>query len=59
MNPVTSTTPPLTADQLRVAELFAAMSVRSQREVLDYMTVIAAAFPLHPSHVFQLIGGSK
>jgi hypothetical protein len=49
MKPITSSTAPLTADQLRVAQLFASMDDETQQAMLAMMVAMAAARPRHSS----------
>ncbi|USX25815.1 hypothetical protein NHH73_25095 [Oxalobacteraceae bacterium OTU3CINTB1] len=48
---------PLTADQLRVAQHFAAMDDRAQEGMLRMMAAMADSFPRHKRPTLRLVGG--
>jgi hypothetical protein len=58
MKPITSSTAPLTADQLRVAQLFASMDDETQQAMLAMMVAMAAARPRHSSQHWGFVGVS-
>jgi len=51
--------PALTADQLRIAMLFAAMDDRRQQEAITRMTRIATTHPRRPRPVLRLVVGDS
>jgi len=60
MKPVAPASAPLTAAQLRIAQLFSAMDDRRQQEALVRMTRIAATHPRHIRPELRLlVGGAK
>lgn len=57
MKPVTPQAAALTADQLRIAQWFAAMDARRQEEALVRMERIAATHPRRMKPALQLVVG--
>lgn len=57
MKPVKLSSAPLTADQLRIAQLFAAMDGRRQRELMTFATRIAELFPRRAKPALRLVDG--
>ena len=49
----------LTADQLRVAKLFAALTDQTQEAMLHMMTEMAKDFPRHKRPALRLVGGAR
>jgi len=47
----------LTADQLRIAQLFAAMDARAQEGMMSMMLAMAEDFPRHTRPALRLVGG--
>jgi hypothetical protein len=57
MKPVTSEPAPLTADQLRFAQLYATTDDRSQGELMAFATGIAENFPRRAKPALHLVSG--
>ena len=57
MKSIPSTSVQLTADQLRIAQLFAAMDDRRQQEAIVRMARIAATHPRRAAPALRLIAG--
>lgn len=57
MKPIKPAPAPLTADQLRIAQLFAAMDDRRQYEALVKLTRMAQAHPRRAAPTLHLIAG--
>jgi|GEM_PF-2127410 len=59
MKPVitTGTAPPLTAEQMRVAQLFATLDDRRQQEAIVKLTRMAAMHPRRTKPALQLVVG--
>lgn len=49
----------LNADQLRIAQYFAAMEDRFQGPMLEMMESMARDFPRHKRPALRLVGGAK
>ena len=49
----------LTADQLRVAQLFAKLTDQTQQAMLSMMVEMAKDFPRHARPALRLVGGGK
>lgn len=49
----------LTANQLRVAQLFAALTDQTQEAMLDMMAAMAIDFPRHKRPALRLVGGAR
>lgn len=50
---------PLTADQLRVAQLFATLTDQTQQAMLYMMAEMAKDFPRRARPALRLVGGAK
>ena len=58
MKPVASTSAPLTADQLRVAQYFGAMDDGAQEGMLRMMAAMAETCPRHSKPALRLVGSA-
>ena len=60
MKPTKTTSAALTADQLHVVRLFAAMNDRRQKEMLLFAASVARTFPRRAAPQLRLVvGGAK
>ena len=49
----------LTADQLRLAQLFAALDDKAQASMLRFIAAMVESFPRHARPALRLVGGGK
>jgi hypothetical protein len=57
MKPTNTTPAALTANQLRIVQLFAAMDDRRQEEMLHFAAGVARTFPRRAAPQLRLVGG--